>query len=268
MEEAKSNIYEMSGVTRENTGQDSNAISGRAILAKQQQGAVTTAELFDNFRLAIQQSGEKALSNVEQFMPDEKAFRILGPDGAAKFVRVNSPRFNPLTGAVVFENDITASSADFIVDQMDYHETVRMAMAESMFESMRNLPPEVQLQLLDMAIELTDLPNKALMVARIRQLNGMPAPGQEKDPQYLADKAARDAEAKQRQIEQDENVRADTRYKHAQADKVGAEAKVAQVTGKTKALEGAAMLEAGAELAPSADRLYEGAEPQPLQPTL
>ena len=51
--ESKQNVYESSGVTRENTGSSTGDQSGRAILAKQQQGSVTTAELFDNFRQTI-----------------------------------------------------------------------------------------------------------------------------------------------------------------------------------------------------------------------
>jgi len=41
-------IHDGSGVNRELLGRETNAASGRAILAKQQEGAVSTAELFDN----------------------------------------------------------------------------------------------------------------------------------------------------------------------------------------------------------------------------
>jgi hypothetical protein len=256
MQEAKANIYELSGVTRENTGQDSGALSGIAIRAKQQQGSVTTAELFDNQRQSVQESGVKQLSNVEQFMSLPKKFRILGPAGAAKFVTLNEPTIDE-NGQVIFNNDVTKTEADFIVDEMNYHETMRMAMAEQVFDSLKGLPPETALQLLDMAFELTDLPNKDVFAQRIRQLNGMPEPGQEKDPQYIAQKKKEAADAQNRQRLQDENLAADTQVKLATADQHRAAAKEKGVTGKEKALNLAAVLEAASPLAPAADRLYD-----------
>ena len=56
-----------SGVTEENRGQETNAISGKAINLRQTQGSVVTADLFDNLRMAIQLHGEKKLSLIEQF---------------------------------------------------------------------------------------------------------------------------------------------------------------------------------------------------------
>jgi hypothetical protein len=195
-----------------------------------------------------------------------KKFRILGPAGAAKFVTLNEPVVDPVTGEVMFKNDITASQADFVVDQMNYHETMRMAMAEQVFDSLKGLPPETALQLLDMAFELTDLPNKDVFAQRIRQINGMPEPGQEKDPAYLQQKADEAKGAQMRQQLADENVAADTRVKNTTADKNAADAKSKAVEGKAGALNLAAVLEAAVPLAPAADRLYDpdqGAETAP-----
>lgn len=267
MEEDKENIHESTGVTRENVGQESGAISGRAILAKQQQGAVTTAELFDNYRLGMQVSGEKNLANIEQFMTKPKVFRVLGPDGKARWERVNQPVWDPETESVRFNNDITQSNADFIVDQQDYRETMRMALAESMFELIGRLPPEVAVALLDIAVDLTDLPNKAALATRIRKLNGQPAPGTEDSPEAKDAQARQDA-AKAADAEAARAAQgAKTRLDNAKADKTEVETQSTAVKGKREALDVAGMVSAVAPLAPAADRLWEGSRPQLQNPT-
>ncbi len=138
-EQSKTQILETVGVTRDNLGQESSASSGKAILAKQQQGAVVTAEVFDNYRLAIKLSGQKTLQLIEQYMLVPKVIRVLGDDQKPKFVEINQPYVDPWTGQVLFNNDIAASQADFIVDQQDYRETMRMAMAEQLFEMHRSV---------------------------------------------------------------------------------------------------------------------------------
>jgi N12 class adenine-specific DNA methylase/predicted RNA methylase len=69
-------VQQVGGVTDENLGRSTNAVSGIAIQARQEQGALATAKLFDNYRLAQQIRGEKELANIEQFMSEEKQFRI------------------------------------------------------------------------------------------------------------------------------------------------------------------------------------------------
>lgn len=270
--EAKTNVNESSGVTRENTGTSTGDQSGRAILAKQQQGSVTTAELFDNYRQANQESGQKTLSNCEQFLTAPKLIRVVGTDGAMTFMGINQPSYDPLKG-VVWENDITESEADFIIDETDYRETARMAMAESLFELIGRLPPEMAMALLDVAMDMTDLPNKAALTNRIRQINGQAAPGAEKTPEGQAAEAAKQqAQAAQQQREA-EQVDAETRLTHAKADQAEAKATLDQTTakqrsvqGKSEAMQAASMVHAAPNLAPAADRLWDPSTAFPQAP--
>lgn len=261
--EAKQNVYESSGVTRENTGTSTGDQSGRAILAKQQQGSVTTAELFDNYRQAIQESGQKTLSNCEEFLTLPKVIRIVGADGAMKWVGINQPSFDPTRGQVIWDNDITQSEADFIIDETDYRETVRMAMAESLFELIGRLPPDAAMALLDVAVDLTDLPNKRELANRIRKINGQQAPGSEDTPEGKAAEEARrqaEAEAQQRAAAKED---AEVRLTHAKAGQAEAKASLDSTTaqqravqGKSEAMRTASLVRAAPNLAPAADRLW------------
>jgi hypothetical protein len=262
--EAKEHIYEGNGITRENLGQQTNAISGRAIVAKQQQGAVTTAEVFDLFRLFIEMSGQKLVEVARQGMGMPRQIRILGGNEGAEWLAINQPRFDASTGSVVWDNDILNTLADFKVGEQDFRETLRMAMAESLFEVIGKLPPEIALQLIDLAVELTDLPNKAEFVARVRKLNGTtPAPV---DPE-----AAAAAALQQQNAQRDADLSADERAAKVERDRAAAErdratARKTVLDAKTTALNVAGLAHAALPLAPAADELYAGALATPPQP--
>jgi len=101
-------IQQLSGVTDENMGRTTNATSGRAIVARQDQGALATAVIFDNLRYARQIHGSKMLSLTEQFMTEQKQFRITNMRGNAEFITINDSQ--P-------ENDIVSTKADFIISE-------------------------------------------------------------------------------------------------------------------------------------------------------
>ncbi len=257
MEQSKLHVFEGNGVTRENLGQDSNAISGRAILAKQQQGAVTTAEIFDNYRFAFRVSGQKGLSLIEQYMTLPKRIRIIGAKGAMDWVMLNEPDEDPVTGEIFFKNDLAKSEADFYVDQQDYRETQRMAMAESLFETLKGMPPEIQLAMLDLAIEMTDLPNREEFVRRIRAMSGQGAPGEDESPEAVLARQQQEAQKQRGQEIEYAEKEAGIRLTHAQATKYETEAKNKNVETQQNALNTAALLAGSVELAPAADRLAE-----------
>jgi len=165
--------------------------------------------------------------------------------------------FDPITREVFFENDLTASEADFHVDQQDYRETVRMAMAEALFDVIRNLPPDLQLGLLDLALELTDLPNRDEIVRRIRQLNGQSAPGEQDSPDAVAKREAQ-AAAQQRDQQLTEAERtAKIRRDEAAALRDEQTARKTMVDTKASAMNTAGLVAAALPLAPAADRLAE-----------
>lgn len=183
MEQDTQFIQEVSGITDENMGLDTNATSGRAIQARQQQGHVVTASIFDNLRLAVQLDGEQDLSNIEQFYDTPKTIRILGDDAKdMEFLEVNQRRADGL-----LLNPITASVADFIVDEEDFNQSTRQAMFQSLLDLVGQLAasmPQVAAQLLPVALQLSDLPNREAIISKVNQALGLddkgnPIPQQE-----------------------------------------------------------------------------------------
>jgi hypothetical protein len=175
-------------------GRQTNAVSGKAISQRYEMGTVITASMFDNLRLAFQLAGEIKLSLMEQFWTDEKEIRITGKKGQPEFVELNAK--DPETGETL--NDITATKADFAVDEQAHSATVRQAMFDAMMELTQKIPPEVTLQILDLVVDLSDIPSKDAFVERIRKLNGEKDPFRDpEDPEVIAEQEA-EAAAQQR----------------------------------------------------------------------
>lgn len=223
-------IQKSGGVADENLGRQTNAVSGEAIRARQQQGSVVMTEPFDNLRLATQVEGEKLLSLTEQFYTEAKVIRLTGSRGALEWVRINQPEQQP-DGSVRYINDITSDMADFSVSEQDYAGTLRQVMFDSLNGIAQKLPPDVALRMLTLAYEFSDLPNKDEIADQIRKMTGDRDPNKEPTPeeqQEMEQQQQQQAEALQIQRETAlaalEEARAKVRELNARAQKLEAEA--------------------------------------------
>lgn len=226
-------IQKSAGVSQENMGRQTNAVSGEAIRARQLQGSVATTEPFDNLRLAVQVSGEKQLSLVEQFYTEEKVVRLTGSKGAIDWVKVNQPEVLA-DGSVRFINDITSSMGDFVVSESDYAGTMRQVMFEALNQLAARLLPEVALRLMTIAMDFSDFPNKDEVAEQIRKITGERDPNKEPTPeeaQQMQQQMQAQAEALQMQRQQAmqalEEQQAKIRELNAKAAKLEAEAQAA-----------------------------------------
>lgn len=244
-------LEKSSGVTEENRGQQTNAMSGAAIGLRQSQGSVVTADLFDNLRYALQLQGEIDLSLVEQYYRAPKIVRITNDDGQSSFSNINTP-FENEQGDIEVENDITRSKSDFVVDSQDYRESVRMAMFESVMDLLGQMQPEIALKLLDMAIDLADIPNREEWVRRIRQINGMVDPESENAEELMAEKERQEQEELDRQRE-GEDIEKD--LNRAKAEKLRSDSSKSQGDMTKLATEIAMILASTPGIAASIDEL-------------
>jgi hypothetical protein len=181
MDRDVAHIRNTGGVNNENLGRQSNVTSGIALQERKESGTVTTTLVFDNLRFAIQLVGEIELSNIEQFYTEPKVVRVTGERGNPKFEEINQP-----DGKGGFLNDITKFQADYVVAEQDYRSSLRQAMFESLFDIVGRLAqmnPQVALNLLDLVVEMADLPNRDQLVQRIRQINGQRDPDAEMTPE-------------------------------------------------------------------------------------
>ena len=257
MQQDREYIESTGGVTDEMMGRETNAQSGKAILARQDQGHAVTAELFDNLRLGIQIAGELQLSLLEQYYTDEKIVRVLGDRGQAQYYTVNAVQPD---GTVI--NDITERQADFQVDSMAFSASARQAAFESMMNIIGQIAPvdpQLARVLIDLAYDLSDLPGKDEAVKRIRAVTGQRDPDQDEDtPEDLA---AAEAEASQQQRE------AELQAAMQQLEIAERQAKIAKTNAEAKSKEAGIILDQEKVRIQKAEALHKVQQP-PKQPKI
>ena len=236
-------IQQASGVTDESLGRTTNATSGKAIIARQDQGALATAALFDNYRFACKLHGEKMLSLIEQFVSSEKSFRITNSRGVPQYVQINDG---------LPENDIVRTKADFIISEDQWRANWREAQVQSLLQSMgmAQIPPEAYMAILDLVVDMMDIPFKDEIVARIRNFTGAKDPDADPDaPPTPEEEAKMQAAAAAQEMQQRmamaeiAKVEAEAAEKMARAEKAGMEIKnlLASVVGSNVASQRAAL---------------------------
>lgn len=254
-------VQQASGVTDESMGRTTNASSGIAIKRRQDQGSMASAKYFDNLFFTSQVRGEKLLSLIEQFMEEQKSFRITNTRGKPEYIEINDG--DP-------ENDIVRSKADFIISEEDWHASQREAAVEQLMETMTRFPPEVILVILDLVVENMDLPNREEIVKRIRAMTHQRDPdAEEPTPEEIA---AQEQAAKQAQMQEAAvaatlkkaladiaKTEADTKKSVAQADQIAAQNVSTNIDALVKALTAAMQTAQAPQIAPIADHILNEA---------
>jgi hypothetical protein len=259
-------IQQVAGVTDENMGRKSNATSGKAIIARQEQGQLATFVFFENLRQARAIHGEKLLVNVEQFYTDEDEFRITDSRGNPQYISINNG--DPNTA-------IANSKADFVIAEEDWRATARQSQAEELMDLMGKLAataPQIVLQTLDLVVEALDVPKRDEFVKRIRQITGAEDP--DADPENpTPEKQAADAAKAEADAMQKRAAEAELSEKEAKAAKMQAEAaKTAaslptdQIAKLRAAFEAALAIAGAPAVAQAADQILLAAEAQSAPP--
>lgn len=254
-------ISEVSGVTDELMGHKTNAVSGTAIQKRQEQGSLTTLDLFDNLRLARQVSGEKQLCLIEQYYDQEKTFRLTNERGNPEYTTINGQEEE--SGEVL--NPVTSAKADFLVDEQAYNTSVRQAMHQSMMDLITALAQsgmgDAAMALLDVALELSDIPMRDEVVSRVRKITGQRPDDEELDEE---EQAALDAQQQQEQEVQTRKLMAELTAMEGKAKEAmgkGNTAIAKAITEKLAAmkesLEIAGMLATAPALGPIADEVMD-----------
>lgn len=194
-------IRQISGVTGENRGMDTNATSGIAIQARQEQGTVISTVLTDMHSLGRKLEGELVLSLIEQFYDKPFQFRITADNlkDKVEFAKINDEA-EP-------ETNITKTQSDFVVAERDYRTTMRQALSEQMLSSAGVIAqhtgkPDLAVAMLTAAIELQDLPDKDRLIDGLRKASGMPPMNETEEDREKREQQEQQAQQKQQEQQQ------------------------------------------------------------------
>lgn len=254
-------IEATSGITNEMMGLETNAVSGRAINARQLQGAITTAAIFDRYREAFELQGEINLALMEQYYTAPKMFRITGTRTGqqAQFQGINQRDPND---PMAFKNDITRGRCDFIVDEQDWRANQREALFDQIMTLLAKLPPPLIPMYLDLAFDLLDIPQGKEMAKRARMVSGMDSPEGPKTAEEAQASAQRKQMAQFQQMIAMRTAVAQAVKLEAEAQKIGNAAILANaqsvreaMTTMYEAMQAGQIVAAMPAVAPIADEL-------------
>lgn len=166
-QKAALNIKTISGINDSMLGSDSAEVSGIAIQAKQNRGAIMIQVPLDNLRKTRQYLAEKVLNLVQRFYTEQRVIQITNEDDPMK------PRepmvVNQMTPEGRVINDLTLGEYDVIVatapardsfDEMQFAEAINLRQAGVAIPD-------------DAIIEYSHLARKGELAKRIRMMTGV-----------------------------------------------------------------------------------------------
>lgn len=218
-------LMQVLGRFEESRGQESNAMSGKAINARQR-AANNPVNLYDdNNQRGIKQIGKILLDMIPHIYDTEREIMIRGRDNKSKSIEINKQkgyRMLPDGGIEAnVENDITTGKYDIEI-RVDGSYDAQQAEAMDILIRLATINPQISNLIPDLLAEVSGLENTQQLVERLRTLvppqiiakeQGLPLPPPPSPPidpmvelqkQSLAleaQKNAQDNATKQRQLE-------------------------------------------------------------------
>jgi hypothetical protein len=159
------------GIYDASVGARSNETSGRAIMARQQEGDTATFDYQDALNFGIQATGEVLLSALPKVYDTPRAIRVLGKDGGEKFVQLYQPTPD---GKVL--NDLSAGKYDVAVTTGASYDTQRMEFVDALVQLGQGNPLIGQ-AVPDLIVGSMDFPKAEEAAERLKML--LPPPIQQ-----------------------------------------------------------------------------------------
>ncbi|MFV9257577.1 portal protein [Citrobacter freundii] len=225
----RQNIQDCAGIYSSYMGQDtSGVVSGIAVSNLVEQSSTTLAEINDNYTMACNALGELVLNYLLEDLKQKTSYTIVvnrKEKRRRKVVTINTPGDD---GKIT--NDISRLDARIVLAPIDSTPAYRAQLADRLIGIIQKLPPQAQSAVIDLVLELVEIPNKDEFIDRVSRALGT------QDPQYMTDeeKQASQQQAKlnefaqalqfKQQIAEIQNKDADTASKQASANKSQASA--------------------------------------------
>jgi hypothetical protein len=197
MQQSEKEIQEISGANADMLGYKSSQVSGVAIERKQMQGNMITAPLFANKSRSEKRLGALMIPEIQSQWKGQKILRIVDRiTGAKKFTTLNQRIEGPM-GEIQLKNNITQGKFDCVVSEAPATDTVRERYMEMLIEWVKKSPPEIIPYLMNTAMEISNLPNKEALMAKLQPLLGINPAEQDMSPEEIKQNVIKQLEAQQ-----------------------------------------------------------------------
>jgi len=174
---AKQEMREISLVNAPLQGNAAVSESGIKVERMRQAGLVGNAELFDNYRWSRLLLGKRIAKRIQEVYTGEMTVRLQAEAGGTEFVTINTKEIDA-EGRIKVVRDIPSLKYDVEMADSPFTPTARAAALETLLELLEKMPALAP-ALIDIILEMTDIPNRDLVLARVRAImQGVPPGGQ------------------------------------------------------------------------------------------
>lgn len=152
-------------------GRGGNETSGRAILARQREGDISTYHFKDNRRKAIRQCARCAVNMIPKIYDTPRIVRILGEDGVEEMRQINQAfedkddKGNPITRIY----DLNVGRYDVVLSEGASYNTRRQEAADHLVQIMQG-NPQFMAQFGDIIFKNMDWPGAEAVAARFEKM--------------------------------------------------------------------------------------------------
>ncbi len=185
---AQDDMKATTGIYDASLGARSNETSGRAIMARQQEGDVSTFAFIDNLLAAVEEAGRIIVDILPRIYDVPRQIRILGKKMEPAIIRVNDGS----------QFDLTRGKYDVQVETGPSFTTAREKAAEVLSELLQSVPPLAPV-LVPRLVEALSLPDGQEIAQEVRQIMQPQQPEGPPEPKPPGLKEQADAMYKQAQ---------------------------------------------------------------------
>lgn len=216
---AQENIKSISGVNDSMLGTDSAEVSGIAIQAKQNRGAIMIQVPLDNLAKSRHYLAEKILNLVQRFYTEQRIFMITDENDPMKPREEVEVNMQTASGII---NDITLGEYDVVVSTTparDSFDEIQFAEAINLRQAGVAIPD-------DAIVEYSHLAKKAELATRLRTITGQEPPSPEQQ----------EAMAQQQEIQM-QQIQLEIAKLQAEVEKTQAEAQLTMAKAQETAAD-------------------------------
>jgi hypothetical protein len=182
------------GIFDASVGARSNETSGKAIMARQQEGDTATFDYQDALSFSIQSAGEIILGALPEVYDTPRQMRVLGKDGAEDYVQLYQPTPDGKT-----INDLSAGKYDVTVTTGPAYDTQRMEFVD-MLTQLGQSNPAIAAGVPDLIVGSLDFPKAEEAAERLKLL--LPPPIQQAMSQKDQSPAVMQLQGQLQQVQQ------------------------------------------------------------------
>lgn len=258
MKDAEEMIQNTSGVYNAMLGKGDEQQSGIAISSLVEQSSTTLAELNDNYRYSRRLVGEQMLDLIVHDMGRKEETVVVNVDRPMKTKRIQlNKREVGDDGREQITNDVVLTRTKVVLDDITATAGYRAQIANRIMDLIGTLPDDIKAQLMPIALEATDVPQRDKMIEVLNRVLGNDIDiDKMSDEERQAYEQEQQIKAKQRELEMAEMEQKVAEIA-AKVKKLNAEAGSKEYDNRKKEAETEKVLEEVAQLRAELDNMRD-----------